>query len=234
MFGFNVNLSLTAYEKFAFGQPSSALLFGTYQVQLNPENLSITYDQLPAKDDEPASAAGMPVSEKNAAYNKQTLKVSFTIDNSGAIPSWPDSVYGLAGDSIKDSIDQLLKVTIKPTRATHRPPFVQLQWGQFILVGKVFDLSIDYTYFNRMGDPVRAAISFSLVEEVDENVISREFQSPDITRIITVKDGDSLIALSESSYDDPKYYLQIASYNNLPSFRGLKIGSQIQIPPLEK
>jgi hypothetical protein len=84
------------------------------------------------------------------------------------------------------------------------------------------------------GDPIRADIGFSLVEEVDETVISREFQSPDITRIVTVKDGDTLIGLCESFYEDPKYYLQVAIYNNLPSFRGLKIGSQIEFPPLEK
>jgi hypothetical protein len=236
MFGFNKNLSLTAYSKFDNGQTSFFSYVGKYELQINPENIALSYDQLPAKDDEPTSAAGTPLSPKSAAYNKQTIKVNFTLDNSGAVPTSPDnmSFFSFAGDSIKDSIDQLIKATIKPTRASHSPPFVKLQWGQLILVGKVFDLTIDYTYFNTSGDPVRAAISFTLVEEVDEVVISREYQSPDITRIITVKDGDSLIALSESSYDDPKYYLQIASYNNLPSFRGLQIGSQIEIPPLEK
>lgn len=229
----NGNLSLTAYENFASGQASSALSGGTYALQLNPENLAISYDQLPAKTDEPGSAAGMPVSEKNAAYNKQTVTVQFTIDNSGAIPSYPEKITG-SGGSIKASIDHFLKVTVKPTKATHRPPFVQLQWGKFILVGKVFGLSISYTYFDVDGEPIRADIGFSLVEEVDEAVISREFQSPDITRIITVKDGDTLIGLCESFYEDPKYYLQVAIYNNLPSFRGLKIGSQIEFPPLEK
>lgn len=234
MFGFNENLTLTAYTKFDKGQPSSKLSGGEYEVQINPENISLSYDQLPAKDDEPTSAAGAPLSPKNAAYNKQKIELNFTIDNSGAIPNKAEKIRGAAGSSIKASIDQLLKVTIKPTRASHSPPFVKLQWGKLMLVGKVFDLTINYTYFNTQGDPVRAEISFSLVEEVDEVVISREFQSPDITRIITIKDGDSLIALSEASYDDPKYYLQIAAYNNLPSFRGLKIGSQIEIPPLEQ
>ena len=227
------NLLLTAYENFASGQPSSPLSGGTYALQINPENLSISYDQLPAKSDEPASAAGMPVSEKNAAYNKQTVKVEFTIDNSGAIPTKPEKITS-SGKSIKASVDHFLKVAVKPTKATHRPPFVQLQWGKFILVGKVFGLSVSYTYFDVDGEPIRADIGFSLVEEVDETVISREFQSPDITRIVTVKDGDTLIGLCESFYEDPKYYLQVAIYNNLPSFRGLKIGSQIEFPPLEK
>ena len=56
------NLKLTAYENFASGQASSPLSGGTYDLQLNPENLAISYDQLPAKSDEAASAAGMPVS----------------------------------------------------------------------------------------------------------------------------------------------------------------------------
>ena len=88
------NLSLTAYQNFANGQPSSALSGGTYALQLNPENLAISYDPLPEDDDEPASAAGMPVSDKNAAYNKQTVSVNFTIDNSGAIPTKPKKLQG--------------------------------------------------------------------------------------------------------------------------------------------
>jgi len=109
-----------------------------------------------------------------------------------------------------------------------------LNWGSFSCTGKVFGLKINYTYFNITGDPIRAEVSFSLVEEVDEKVISKQWRSPDITRIVTLKEGDTLIGLCESFYEDSKYYLQVATYNNLPSFRGLKIGSQIEFPPLEK
>lgn len=235
MFGFNKNLSLTAYSKFANGQTSFFSYVGKYELQINPENISVSYGK-PQASDEPNSADGKSTTRKSPVYNQQTININFTIDNSGAVPSAPDnlSFFNFNGDSIKDSIDQLLEVTVKPNQESHSPPFVVLQWGALMVIGKVFDLNIDYTYFNIQGDPVRAAISFTLVEEVDEVVISKAFRSPDITRIITVKDGDSLIALSDSSYDDPKYYLQIASYNDLPSFRGLKLGSQIQIPPLEK
>jgi hypothetical protein len=235
MFGFNKNLSLTAYSKFANGQTSIFSYVGKYELQINPENISVAYGEPPATD-EPNSADGKSTTRKSPVYNQQTITLNFTIDNSGAVPSAPDnlSFFNFNGDSIKDSIDQLLEVTVKPDKESHSPPFVVLQWGALMVIGKVFDLNIDYTYFNIQGDPVRAAISFNLKEEVDEVVISRAFRSPDITRIVTVKDGDSLIALADSSYDDPKYYLQIASYNNLPSFRGLKLGSQIQLPPLEK
>jgi hypothetical protein len=84
------------------------------------------------------------------------------------------------------------------------------------------------------GRGITCIFDAQVFKEVDEKVISREFQSPDITRIITVKDGDTLMALCESFYDDPKYYLAVAGYNNLPTFRNLKIGSTVEFPPLKK
>jgi hypothetical protein len=230
-------LKLTAYEKFEDGTASSPLSGGLYTLQMNPEQIDLGFDlnKVMQEDEEPASAAGMPVNDKNKAYNRQKISLNFIVDNTGAVPNFPDGLGSIeVGQSIKDSIDLLTKVTIKPTRASHRPPFVELEWGMLHLIGKVDVFSIKYTLFNSTGDPVRALISLSLVEEVDENVISREFQSPDITRIITVKEGDSLIALCASFYDDPKYYLSVAAYNNLPSFRNLKIGSTLEFPPLKK
>jgi hypothetical protein len=230
-------LRLKAYEKFGNGTASSPLSGGVYTLQLNPEQIDLGFDLNKVLDEseEPASAAGMPVSDKNKVYNRQKINLEFVVDNTGAVPTFPNGLSSkVPGKSIKDSIDLLQKVTIKPTRASHRPPFVELEWGMIHLIGKVNDFSVKYTLFNSTGDPVRATVTLSLIEEVDEKVISREFQSPDITRIVTVKEGDSLIALCESFYDDPKYYLAVAAYNNLPSFRILKTGSTLEFPPLKK
>lgn len=230
-------LKLKAYEKFGNGTASSPLSGGLFTLQMNPELINVGFDlnSILEDNDEPASAAGMPVSDKNKVYNRQKISLEFMIDNSGAIPNAPDGLSSKqAGKSIKDSIDLLKKVVIKPTRASHRPPFVELEWGTLHLIGKVNEFSVKYTLFNSAGDPIRAIVNLSLIEEVDEKVISREFQSPDITRIITVKEGDALISLCESFYDDSRYYLKVAAYNNLPSFRKLKVGSKLEFPPLEK
>lgn len=224
-------LTLTAYRTFKDGKAVTE--HGKYELQLNPEDLAISYDQVPKKKDEPKTAAGTEPPDKKSAYNKQTISVNFIIDSSGAIPTLPVNVTS-SGASILRSVDLLLKVTTMPTKETHEPPFVTLNWGSFKCTGKVFGLKINYSYFNIKGEPIRAEISFSLVEEVDEKVISKQWRSPDITRIVSLKDGDTLIGLCESFYEDPKYYLQVATFNNLPSFRGLKMGSQIEFPPLEK
>jgi len=230
-------LRLKAYEKFANGTVNSPLTGGVYSLQLNPEQIDIGFDikNNSEENEEPASAAGVPIDDKIKIYSRQKINLEFTIDNTGAVPVLPSGLSSKeAGTSIKDSIDLLKKVTIKPTRASHKPPFVELEWGKIHLIGSVNQFSVKYTLFNSAGDPLRAAVSLSIVEKVDEKVISREFQSPDITRIVTVKEGDSLIGLCEEFYDDPKYYIAVAQYNHLPNFRTLKIGSRLEFPPLKK
>ena len=49
----------------------------------------------------------------------------------------------------------------------------------------------------------------------------------------TVKEGDSIVKLSEKYYDDKKYYIKLAEFNNLSSLRSIKEGSQIEVPPLK-
>jgi hypothetical protein len=114
------------------------------------------------------------------------------------------------------------------------PPYVKLEWGNITLVGHVIKFEKQILKFNRSGSPLRANISMSIKEEFDQVVISREFKSPDITRMPKINDGDSLVSLCEKFYDDPKYFIRIAEYNQLPSFRSLKPGSVLQFPPLEK
>ena len=60
------------------------------------------------------------------------------------------------------------------------------------------------------------------------------FQSPDITKMPIVKEGDNIVKLSEEYYDSKDYYIKLAKINNLSSLRDLKNGSQIEIPPIKK
>jgi hypothetical protein len=60
------------------------------------------------------------------------------------------------------------------------------------------------------------------------------FMSPDITRIPKVKQSDNIIDFCQKYYDDKNYYLQVAEHNNLPSFRKLKTGTNLEFPPIKK
>jgi hypothetical protein len=227
-------LTIRGYPKFVNGNVSGSAV-ATFTLQLNPEQFTVGHELSvdTSGEDEPAAASGVPVADRSRAYNRQTVTLEFLIDNSGALPSPPQGLT--AGSSIKTAIDTLRKATIKPTRDAHMPPYVHVSWGNSLSIkGKTTDLSITYQRFNRSGDPIRAKVVLSVIEEVDERVISREFQSPDITRMPTIREGDTLVAMCEEFYGDAGHFLQVAALNDLPSFRRLKVGSVIRFPPLEK
>jgi hypothetical protein len=232
-----VNLTLTGYTKFANGTASRSI--GSYELPVNPDTFDLSYElngDDSESEEQPLTAAGTSVKAKPKTYNPRTISFDFIIDNSGAIPFAPPTQSSTlsVGSSIEDSLIYLRKLTIKPNSDSHRPPYVKLEWGTITLVGNVTKFESHILKFKRSGSPLRAKISMSIKEEVDEAVITREFRSPDITRMPTIKEGDSLVSLCEQFYDDPKYFIRIAEYNELPSFRSLKPGSVLEFPPLEK
>jgi hypothetical protein len=229
------NLTIKAYSSSGFTE-----LKGTYKLQINPGSVKCSYGKTEEKDKdiEPKSANGGAIPQKSTTYFKESVSFNFTLDLTGVIPNVPDGVESPKKDiffsGLNDSIKKLKKVTIDPLRSTHMPPYVHLIWGDISLKGFVRDLGIDYTYFNSKGKAVRADISISIEEFIDQNVIETKFQSPDITRIPTIKVGDTIPALCKEFYNDKKYFLKIAEINNLPSFRRLKLGEKLLFPPLEK
>ena len=72
------------------------------------------------------------------------------------------------------------------------------------------------------------------IEEVPAQSFLSYFMSPDITRIPKVKESDNLVDFCEKYYNDKNYYLKVAEYNNLSSFRKLKTGSNLEFPPIKK
>ncbi len=231
------NLTLTGYSKFANGSASSSI--GSYELPVNPDTFDLSYEMNgddSESEEQPLTASGTSVKAKPKVYNPRTISFEFIIDNTGVIPFSPPTEFSSlsTGSSIEPSLEYLRKLTIKPSSEAHRPPYVLLEWGSITLAGSATKFELNILRFNRSGDPIRAKISMSIKEEVDEAVITREFRSPDITRIPKIKEGDSLISLCDKFYDDPHYFIRIAEYNNLPTFRSLKPGTMLEFPPLEK
>jgi Contractile injection system tube protein len=232
--GSGVNkLIINAFQKFEKGTLQT--LVGSYELQLNPNSVACAYAQEKNTNDGPSSAGGDTIESKRPTYYKESIKFSFTLDNSGVLPNAADGLSSASGGTgLKLSIDKLKKATILPLRSSHAPPFVQILWGDIALNGIVNDFSIEYTYFNVSGNPLRANITLGVVEVVDSVVESSKYQSPDITRMPIIKAGQSLPQLCQEFYDSNLYYIQIAQENKLHSFRRLQVGKRLLFPPLEK
>jgi len=229
---FPSNLSIKAYSSSAYTD-----LLGSYTLQINPGSVTCSYGKDDFEGSEPKSANGGAIPHKLYTYFKESVSFNFTLDLTGVIPSVPDGVgpsETIYFSGLEDSIKKLKEVTINPLRSTHIPPYVHLIWGDISLKGFVSNLGINYTYFNTFGYAVRAEISITIEEYVNQEIIESKFRSPDLTRIPTIKVGDTIPALCKRFYSDKKYYLKIAEINNLPSFRRLKLGEKLLFPPLEK
>ena len=205
---------------------------GSYQLQLNPSELSVGVGQKEGKKSEDTDAVGNAISSKAPIFLQRTLDLSFTIDNTGAVPNAPDGM-GFFSGSLADSIQSLEMLTVEPVASTHRPPFVRISWGlgDISFYGIVTTFKYNYTFFDSYGIPLRAVVTMQ-VQDFDSSDGASLLQSPDITKMPVIKEGDTIVKLSEEYYDNKKYYIKLAEFNNLSSLRNLKHGAHLEIPPI--
>lgn len=223
----NTSLSISGYKNAKF---SSKDKIGIYKLQLNPAELTFNVGQKEGESSQDEDASGTTITSKAKVFIQRTLDLKFILDNTGAIPNSPAGVK-TPSNSIVESIKLLERITILPIKSTHRPPFVWLNWGKGVSIkGIITSLQYDYIFFNAQGAPLRAQISLK-IQDFD-NTDANLFQSPDITKMPIVKDKDTLVKLSEEYYEDKSYYIKLASFNNLSSIRSLKVGKQLEIPPI--
>jgi hypothetical protein len=215
-------LSIDGYKNPDFTNTGS---IGSFILQLNPAELSFSVGQKEGKSKEDKAVDGSILKSAAPSWIQESLKLSFTIDDTGVVPRKIEEA------SIVESIKKLKKITVVPDPEIHRPPFVKVSWGGGVSIkGTVTNFSYVYTFFDSQGVPLRANITMDIMEYSDNQQL---FQSPDITKMPIVKGGDTIVKLSEKYYNDKKYYLQLAEFNNLSSLRNLKLGTQIEIPPMK-
>ena len=226
-------LKILAYSKFEEGTLKSQV--GTYEVQINPTEVNCSFAKEENENKEPLGASGDQINNKRPSYYKESIKFTFTLDASGAVPNTPDGLSAFSiNPDLKLTIEKLKKATIYPIRSSHAPPFVHIIWGDISLKGIVNDFSIDYTFFDFAGKAMRAKISMGVVEVIDSVVETSKYQSPDITRMPIIKDGQTLIGLCREFYDSGHHYLKVAELNDLPSFRRLSPGQRLIFPPIQR
>jgi len=97
-------------------------------------------------------------------------------------------------------------------------------------------MDLTYKLFKPDGTPIRATARARFKGFIEDNLrVARENNnSPDLTHIRMVNEGDSLSLMTFRIYGDSKYYLEVAKANKLVNFRKLTPGQEIFFPPIEK
>lgn len=197
----------------------------TFDAQINPDSLKLTREISYAKDKNQA------MQEKQSKFDSQkpsSLSFNIVLDDTGVAPE--------AKGKIKDRINLLEKTLFLINSETHEPSYVRLLWGDFTFQGRLKTLSYDYTMFAPDGSPLRVKVSLGFVSHMDIDVEKSKIKrkSPDLSRIIVLKSGESIASWCNEIYGDASYCFEIARENNLAGFRNVKPGTELMFPPLKR
>ena len=213
---------LTKYKMFAYSDAAFSQLVDTYTLQLNPETYkhshSASYDKVQSSE-----TAGQTT--KFVVMVPQTVTFEFYLDATGLIPGVPN----LAAE-----IKRFKAIVYAYNGQVHSPNYVKLVWAGAPFKCRLTSLDIEYTLFKPNGMPLRAKLSVSFEEFLAPAEIEQlaKKNSPDMTHMRTVQAGDTLPLMCFRIYGDSNYYIQIARFNGLADFRQLKVGSEVQFPPV--
>lgn len=207
-----------------------------FEVMFNPESYSLKYENVY----EPSQ--GINTSGRATKYSlskPQNLSLKLILDDTGVADS------GIAGALIgnilgtKDvykQVNRFLKLTTHMDGKIHEPKFLKIEWGDLIFDCRLESVNVNYTLFNRSGQPIRAELDTVFIGDIqDSKRIKKENKSsPDLTHSRIIKSGDKLPLMAQEIYGDSAYYIELARANNLNNFRKLKTGSIINLPPIKK
>jgi len=206
----------------AFKEPTYDTQKDQFEVMFNPQEYSLKYEI------ESDAAQGIGTSDSEPTFKKikpQNFSLDFTIDGTGATGSKVD---------VEKKVSKFLDVTYIYKGAEHRPWYLKIHWGSLNFKCILKSTSVKYTLFNNDGKPIRAKInaSFQGFTEDQLRVAKEDSNSPDLTHMRTVNEGDTLPLMCYRIYGDSRYYLHVAKANNLVNFRNLKTGQKIFFPPI--
>lgn len=210
-----------------------------YSPPYNPTNFDISYSadfdygkQIPSGD----------IVKKFTTLNPRTLNLELFFDGTGASPSSANlaakaaSALGVGGINTVDvQIETLLALSMAIDGDIHKVKYVMVIWGSFTMTGVVTQTDVAYKMFAPSGRPLRATVTLTIEENIASTLLGklRKLFSPDLSKSIVVKEGDTLPLLCAQEYNDESLYPKIAAVNNLKNYRKLKQGMELLFPPID-
>lgn len=210
----------------AYSDPEFSSSAGQYEADINPDkfthNHSISYT-------EPTNAASEGNAPKFKSIGPESVSFTLQYDATGIIKMNKDR-------DVSAAISDLKKVTYTYDGNIHRSNYLLISWGTFIFPCTLDSLKADYTMFKSDGTPLRATVDVSFKAYTNEATrkLTAQKSSPDMTHHKTITDGFTLPLLAKEVYDEPGYYFKLAAINELDTFRRIRSGTKITLPPLLK
>lgn len=221
----------------AFKDPDykeAILTDGLYTATVNPNTYTKTYKVdyvVPAVNGKP----GTPQYQRSLPSD---LDFEFLFDSTGILDSYTENALKKVGPNagVEDQINAFLKVVYYYNGDIHKPNYLKINWGSLEYKCVMTEVSIEYKLFAPNGQPIRATAKAKFKDFVAMELAAAKanVQSPDLTHVRVVEEGDTLPLMAKRIYGDSKYYLEVARVNRITSFRKLKTGQRIFFPPIQK
>ncbi|MEO5641895.1 MAG: LysM peptidoglycan-binding domain-containing protein [Bacteroidia bacterium] len=215
--------TLTPMTITSYTDASYSAMDTEYTVFVNPDQITFNYKIKSTRQEAPGKKAN---TLKFIGVEPESISFDIMFDTTGVIPGSTGDVYA--------QITEFREVTYDYNGTIHRPNYLKLSWGSIIFKGVLTTLNVTYTLFSPQGIPLRAKASVSFEETMDPATIARESdnQSPDMTHLRVVLEGDTLPLMCYRIYGDPTFYLEVAHFNGLDHFTDLVPGMRIEFPPV--
>lgn len=202
--------------------PNATGDLGTFIASINPENVSLT-KSISFNDNNTTNSSGKDTSQ-NQGSDLDQLSFDLILDGTGLVTS----------QSVGQQLRNLTQVCCKIDGDTHKPPYLFIVYGDIVFKGHTESLTVDYNLFDTQGYALRAKVSLKFKEFKSPGTEARDnnMNSPDMSHMKVIREGDSLPSMCKDIYGDIKYYIAIARINKLTNFRDIEVGTELLFPPL--
>lgn len=216
-------IKISAYTDKDFSQQHGSAL----ELPMEPEQISFG-NSIHYRDDRQLGSTGGDI--RFEKYGPATLSLKFTIDCTGIVEGT------LPGDSVYDKVNDLADLLYVYNSDGHSPSYVVVTYGELLFKGRLEKMDTKYQLFSSGGVPLRATVSLVFKRFMTGKEERKKFskQSPDMSRLVTVKEGETLPYLCHRLYGDSLLVREVARFNELDSFRNIPAGTQLLFPPLKK
>ncbi|MFT6270225.1 MAG: LysM repeat protein [Alphaproteobacteria bacterium] len=213
-------LTIQAYTQADY----SGSVLSEFHAYMNPDEVTLAYEM----EYDSAQGSGTTNSRMDFKQVKPSdLSLRFFLDGTGA------SGHKI---EVQDEVEAF-QTTTGYNGDIHRPNYLIVAWGSLAVRRCILkSASVAYKVFKPSGEPLRAVISATFLDNSDDKtrVALAQDQSPDLTHTRIFKAGDSLPSLCQQIYGNASLFAQVAKLNQLSHFRNIAPGTPLVFPPVEK
>lgn len=224
-------LVIRSYEKRDFSGEDKSKEFST---PINPESFTQTFKV----NADSSGGHGKPGAEvKYKSTEPEELRLEFTLDGTHIVEGYGGDKKDYIKRKVHDQVEDLKNCCYNFDGNIHRPRFLIVFWGTDMNFKCVLsNLELNYNLFEPDGSPLRVKVNATFLAHKSREVLLAESKasSPDLTHYRKFKQGDRLDLLTNSIYNNPKYFMEVGKANGLTTLRQVKPGTDLYFPPFDK